>query len=102
MKNYDAALGLLTAYASRTSYVVSRTAGSPLPIATWIPEGHVSKTLGGRLILKALVAEIDLDQHAFGIGHKRNCFSRPPGTMRSRKVRPASFSRARMASKSSP
>jgi peroxiredoxin len=45
MKNYDAALGLLTAYASRTSYVVSQDGRIAFAYSDLDPEGHVSKTL---------------------------------------------------------
>jgi thioredoxin-dependent peroxiredoxin len=45
MKNYDAALGLLTPYASRTSYVVAPDGRIAFAYSDLDPEGHVSKTL---------------------------------------------------------
>ena len=45
MKSYDAALGFLTAYASRTSYVVSQDGRIAFAYSDLDPEGHVSKTL---------------------------------------------------------
>jgi peroxiredoxin Q/BCP len=45
MKSYDAALGFLTAYASRTSYVVSQDGRIAFAYSDLDPEGHVSKSL---------------------------------------------------------
>jgi thioredoxin-dependent peroxiredoxin len=45
MKNYDAALGFLTPYASRTSYVVAPDGRIVFAYSDLDPEGHVSKTL---------------------------------------------------------
>jgi peroxiredoxin Q/BCP len=45
MKSYDAALGFLTAYASRTSYVVNQDGRIAFAYSDLDPEGHVSKSL---------------------------------------------------------
>jgi len=45
MKSYDAALGFLTGYASRTSYVVSQDGRIAFAHSDMDPEGHVSLTL---------------------------------------------------------
>lgn len=45
MKSYDAALGFLTSYASRTSYVVSQDGRIAFAYDAMDPDLHVSKTL---------------------------------------------------------
>ncbi len=45
MKSYDAALGFLTAYASRTSYVVSQDGRIAFAYSDLDPDQHVSRTL---------------------------------------------------------
>lgn len=45
MKGYDAALGFLTSYASRTSYVVSRDGRIAFAYSAMDPDEHVSRTL---------------------------------------------------------
>ena len=45
MKNYDAALGFLTSYASRTSYVVSQDGRIAFAYSDLDPDQHVSRTL---------------------------------------------------------
>ena len=52
MKSYDAALGFLTAYASRTSYVVAPDGKIAFAYSDLDPEGHVSKTLQAVQALK--------------------------------------------------
>ena len=52
MKSYDAALGFLTAYASRTSYVVAPDGKIAFAYSDLDPEGHVSKTLQAVQTLK--------------------------------------------------
>jgi peroxiredoxin Q/BCP len=45
MKSYDAALGFLTAYASRTSYVVSQDGRIAFAYSAMDPDEHVTRTL---------------------------------------------------------
>ena len=51
MKSYDAALGFLTPYADRTSYVVSPDGKIAFAYSALDPDGHVAKSLAA---LKAL------------------------------------------------
>ena len=52
MKSYDATIGFLTPYASRTSYVVDRDGRIVFVHSDLDPEGHVSKTLKALADLK--------------------------------------------------
>ena len=45
MKSYDAALGFLTSYASRTSYVVSQDGRIAFAYSAMDPDEHVTRTL---------------------------------------------------------
>jgi peroxiredoxin len=45
MKSYDATLGFLTAYASRTSYVVSQDGRVAFTYSAMDPDEHVGRTL---------------------------------------------------------
>ena len=45
MKSYDATIGFLTPYASRTSYVVGQDGNIAFAYSDLDPEGHVAKTL---------------------------------------------------------
>jgi peroxiredoxin Q/BCP len=51
MKSYDAALGLLTPYATRTSYVVTPDGKIAFAYSNFDPDQHVARTLN---VVKAL------------------------------------------------
>ncbi len=52
MKSYDAALGFLTSYASRTSYVVNQDGRIAFAYSDLDPDEHVTRTLKGIAALK--------------------------------------------------
>ena len=95
MKSYDATLGFLTAYASRTSYVVSQDGKIAFAYSDLDPDEHVSRTLKAVQALSTNCAPLQFRKlistsTPSGSGTK-SCDSRPPGTTRSLKMTPGLF-----------